>query len=172
MQGTTCTPTEIHGKHPTYKPHNLPTTGFVYICHNPHSQPLQWPYIRPFKILETAEKKSILDNNVSVDWLSLPIARMLCHHHPQPVHECQSLIYTSQPKEQPLPTFDARVPMPTLCLSRPIRPHSITVRNSALNLDIHVIIIIIVSTFCCFLTLLIRTKYWLLNAKGACRMAY
>ena len=55
LQDTMCTalptPPEVHGKHPTYKPHNLATTGFVYVRHGTHRGTLQQLYTGPFKIL-------------------------------------------------------------------------------------------------------------------------
>ena len=78
LQGTMRTalppPPKFHGNHPTYIPHSLAATGFVYVRQDAHCGPLQRPYNGPFKILEMAEKHFILDvngrrNAVSVDRL-------------------------------------------------------------------------------------------------------
>ena len=103
MRTALPTPPKFHGGQPTYKPHNLAATGFVYVRHDAHRGPLQRPYKGPFKILETAKKHFILDidgrrDTVSVDRLKIAYGQDL-----------------------PTPPTGGKAPLPTSRCGRPIK---------------------------------------------------
>ena len=47
---------QCHGKHPTYCPSNLGSTGWVYVHCDNHRGPLQRPYRGPFQVIEKGDK--------------------------------------------------------------------------------------------------------------------
>ena len=49
-------PPQYHVTRPTHSPGNLGHTGFIYIRHGAHRNPLQRPYASPFPVLERNEK--------------------------------------------------------------------------------------------------------------------
>ena len=118
MRSTLPPPPRFHGEHPTYKPHNLSATGFVYVRQDGHRGPLQRPYSGPFKILETAEKHFILHVNgrrdaVSIDRLQAAYGRT----------DAPAPSTPTQPKSQPTPptaSTNAKTP-PTSSFGRPIK---------------------------------------------------
>ena len=80
---------EFHGSRSAYTPHNLASTGYVYVRHDAHRKPLQRPYDSPFKIIEAHEKYYVLDMNgchdsVSVDRLKPAYGNQI-DYQPAPV---------------------------------------------------------------------------------------
>ena len=125
LQDMMCTtlppPPEFHGNHPTYIPHNLAATGFIYVRQDAHCGPLQRPYNGPFKILETAEKHFILDVNGCRNAVSVDRLKTAYGHK-------DSLGPLTQPQPRPVPPAtsptltDVGTPPPTSRSGRPIRP--------------------------------------------------
>lgn len=113
-------PPKYHGCHPTYTPHNLAETGYVYVRHDAHRGPLQRPYNGPFKILETADKHFILDVNgrresVSVDRLKV------AYGQGDPTPSSQHNLDQPVPAMPPSPTAGTNTPLPTSRYGRPIK---------------------------------------------------
>ena len=46
----------FHGNEPNQMPKNLASTGFVYVRHDAHRNPLRRPYDGPYKFLKTQDK--------------------------------------------------------------------------------------------------------------------
>ena len=71
MQTALIPAMDFHGDCSAYKPDNLASTGYVYVRHDAHCDPLQSPYNGPFKILEVHKKYYVLDMNGRHDSLSI-----------------------------------------------------------------------------------------------------
>ena len=54
---------QFHGPKRTYIPKNLASSGYVYVRHDSHKQPLQRPYDGPYRIINVKEKYFVLDIN-------------------------------------------------------------------------------------------------------------
>ena len=122
MHSTLPPPPEFHGNHPTYTPHNLAATGFVYVRQDAHRGPLQRPYNGPFKILETADKHFVLDVNgrrdaVSLDRLKVAYGQTDLPAMPTKPHQPSP----PPPATQPTPVTGVGTPLPTSRFGRPIR---------------------------------------------------
>ena len=73
----------FHGPKQSYIPKNLATSGFVYVRHDAHRQPLQRPYDGPYRIIDTKDKYFTLDMNGKQQKVSLD--RLKPAHMPAPV---------------------------------------------------------------------------------------
>ena len=98
---------EFHGGLSAYKPDNLASTGWVYVCHDAHRSPLQRPYDGPFKILETHEKYYVLDMNGHQDSVSI---------------DGLKTAYGKQANCQPFPVTPRTVPPPHSIQVAPFQP--------------------------------------------------
>ena len=122
MRSALPIPLKFHGKHPTYKPHDLAKTGFVFVRHDAPLRPLQRPYKGPFKILETADKYFTLEINGRPDTVSVDRLKVAYGQKdllpPPPTMPAASVPPTAKPS---IPPDNGQVQPPTSRYGRIIK---------------------------------------------------